>query len=237
MIFDISNISDPELIGEFTGSGKYSQSFVRGEHVYLAGEELEVVNTSNLNNIIEIAYDPYVGLATGIHVTDTHVYLTDYFGGLLILSWLKDSDNDLLSDEEELTLGEDGFITNPNNWDTDGDQLTDFQEMTYETDPTDEDSDDDELSDYEEIYTHDTDPLDSDSDDDNLSDYDEIFTHGTDPNDEDSDDDGFTDDEEIEAGSDPMDPSITPKAGLNVIMISLLGIASLLGLLVMRRRK
>ena len=58
-----------------------------------------------------------------------------------------DSDNDGLTDDEEIALG-----TDPNNPDTDGDGLTDGEEVnTYGTSPLLVDTDDDGFTDFEEI--------------------------------------------------------------------------------------
>ncbi len=90
--------------------------------------------------------------------------------------------------------------------DTDGDGLTDYEELhTYNTDPDDEDSDDDGLNDGDEVNIHGTDPLNSDSDDDGLSDGDEISI-GTDPLASDTDGDGLMDGREVSTGTDPLDP-------------------------------
>ncbi|MHA1729023.1 MAG: hypothetical protein ACTSWY_09850 [Promethearchaeota archaeon] len=51
-----------------------------------------------------------------------------------------DSDGDGLSDYEEIIPGEDGYITNPKNKDTEGDGQTDGQEASWGTDPTDPNS-------------------------------------------------------------------------------------------------
>ena len=53
-----------------------------------------------------------------------------------------DSDNDGIEDGEEVLSGVDGFISNPNNSDTDGDEFSDGNEVgqTPPTDPTDADS-------------------------------------------------------------------------------------------------
>jgi len=66
-----------------------------------------------------------------------------------------DSDGDLLTDEEEVKIG-----TNQFNWDTDGDDLMDSWEVhDYPTDPLLEDSDHDGMNDWEEItYLGLTDP-------------------------------------------------------------------------------
>ena len=65
--------------------------------------------------------------------------------------------------------------------DTDGDGLSDEQEVELGTDPEEADSDDDGLTDGEE------------------------YDLGTDPLDEDSDSDGMSDGEEVEIGTDPLD--------------------------------
>jgi hypothetical protein len=60
---------------------------------------------------------------------------------------LIDSDNDGLTDAEEIALG-----TDPFNPDTDGDGLTDFEEVRiYKTDPLNPDTDGDGFSDGEEV--------------------------------------------------------------------------------------
>ena len=87
-----------------------------------------------------------------------------------------DPDFDLLTNTNELLAG-----TNPSLDDTDGDGLTDGDEVNiYFTDPLDFDSDDDYLSDGDEI-TNSTDPLDIDSDNDNVNDGTEVSC-GSDPN-------------------------------------------------------
>ncbi len=101
-----------------------------------------------------------------------------------------DSDGDGLSDDDEIAIGTDPFDP-----DTDDDGLTDGEEVALGTDPLDPDSDGDGLTDGEEVALG-TDPLDPDTDDDGLDDGEEVDL-GTDPLDPDSDDDGIVD------GSDP----------------------------------
>ena len=67
-----------------------------------------------------------------------------------------DSDDDGLTDAEEADLG-----TDPSDADTDGDELSDGDEVhVYATDPSDPDTDDGGVSDGVEVLEDETDPLD-----------------------------------------------------------------------------
>ncbi|HUN65033.1 MAG TPA: OmpA family protein [Bacteroidota bacterium] len=104
-----------------------------------------------------------------------------------------DPDGDGLTNDEEKKLG-----TDPHNADTDGDGLSDGDEVNkYKTDPLKADSDGDGLSDGDEIHKYHTDPNKADTDGDGLSDADEILKYHTDPNKADTDGDGLTDGEEV----------------------------------------
>ena len=86
--------------------------------------------------------------------------------------------------------------------DTDGDGLTDVDEVTkYYTDPqvadADLDSDSDGLTNVDEVDIYLTDPLDADTDSDGLTDGEEVLTYTTDPNDSDTDGDGLIDGDEV----------------------------------------
>ncbi|WP_455234574.1 S8 family serine peptidase [Thiogranum longum] len=90
---------------------------------------------------------------------------------------LIDSDGDGLTNVEEIALGTDALDA-----DSDDDDLSDFDEdRLHGTDPRDADSDDDGLDDAEEVTVYYTDPLTPDSDGDGLSDFDEVAIYGTDP--------------------------------------------------------
>ncbi|NVJ19810.1 OmpA family protein [Myxococcus sp. AM011] len=88
--------------------------------------------------------------------------------------------------------------------DTDGDGLTDTEEIAIGTDPNNPDTDGDGVSDGIEVEVGGTDPLDDDSDDDGLLDGTEDKNHDgivdadeTDPNEADTDGDGIQDGTEL----------------------------------------
>ncbi|HSW55746.1 MAG TPA: OmpA family protein [Ignavibacteriaceae bacterium] len=112
---------------------------------------------------------------------------------LISESCSSDRDNDGLGKCDEEKLG-----TDPKNPDTDGDGLSDGDEVfDYKTDPLKADTDGDGLSDYDEIMKYNTDPLIADSDGDGLSDGDEVLNHKTDPLKADSDGDDLSDGDEV----------------------------------------
>ena len=102
--------------------------------------------------------------------------------------------------------------------DTDGDGLTDHEEVYFGTDPNNADTDGDGLSDRDEVRKYGTDPLDSDadkdSDGDGLTDAEEYLA-GTDPLNPDTDGDGLSDSIEEEVGLDPTRDDISRYEILN----------------------
>lgn len=105
-----------------------------------------------------------------------------------------DTDGDGLSDKDEVLI----YKTNPAKADTDGDGLSDGDEVwRFRTDPNKPDTDNDGLSDGAEISTYNTDPLKPDTDGDGLTDGEEVLTYHTDPLKADTDGDGVTDANEI----------------------------------------
>ena len=85
-----------------------------------------------------------------------------------------------------------GSIVPPCYVDSDGDGLTDDEELVHGTSPYKSDTDNDGLSDYYEIFTTQTDPTKADSDNDGLNDGEEVSL-GTDPLKADTDNDLWND--------------------------------------------
>lgn len=126
-----------------------------------------------------------------------------------------DTDGDGLSDNVEVrgwavtvTRLDGSTVTrqvtsDPNNPDTDGDDLWDAQELGIGTDPRAFDTDGDQLSDWAEFNEIYTDPTNQDSDGDSLDDFLEFTFFKTSPYLADTDGDQLTDDYEIFANRNP----------------------------------
>ena len=142
---------------------------------------------------------------------------------------VSDADNDSLSDYSEFQLSLDRYPKiDPLSVDTDEDGISDADEVNGSefrppTDPTAADSDDDGLNDGVETGTgifvsaNDTgsDPLIADTDGDGLTDSTEVLGNNpqgfkSDPNRKDSDGDGFSDVDEILIGSNPSNSGDVP---------------------------
>lgn len=109
-----------------------------------------------------------------------------------------DSDGDGISNEEEIAYG-----TNPYKADSDGDGLSDYQEIyTYKTSPVLADSDDDGILDEEEIALN-INPNNKDTDGDGLTDFEELRIYNTYAHLPDSDYDGLNDYDEILGNTNP----------------------------------
>ncbi|MBW2491102.1 MAG: hypothetical protein JRE65_08145 [Deltaproteobacteria bacterium] len=124
-----------------------------------------------------------------------------------------DSDQDGWPDKYEEKLGadpRDSKDTPDPQGDLDADGLVNEKEKEWGTDPTDPDTDNDNLSDSQEVTWRKSDPLNPDTDNDGLNDFNEVLK-GTDPRVPDSDGDGWLDKAEIDAASDPNNYSSTPR--------------------------
>ncbi|EKN64127.1 VWA domain-containing protein [Schinkia azotoformans] len=129
-----------------------------------------------------------------------------------VLDPMSDSDDDGLTDQEEMNLG-----TNPSISDTDKDGLSDGEEvLMYKTNPLKSDTDEDRLPDQYEIFATGTDPLIIDSDKNGINDSEEDMDRdnlsnikeleiGTDPNLYDTDFDGLSDSDELNQKTNPFE--------------------------------
>jgi hypothetical protein len=90
--------------------------------------------------------------------------------------------------------------------DSDGDGLTNDQELNAGTDPNNADTDGDGLSDYQELTSSRTDPKTFDTDKDGLTDGEEVQVYNTNPLIKDTDSDGYSDGDEVRAGYNPIGP-------------------------------
>jgi hypothetical protein len=108
--------------------------------------------------------------------------------------------------------------------DTDGDGLTDPQEVLYGTDLNNPDTDADGISDGDEVAngTDPTTPEPVDTDGDGLTDAEEDIL-GTDPNNPDTDGDGVSDGDEVDNGTDPLNAPDSDGDGLSDIREAELG--------------
>lgn len=120
-----------------------------------------------------------------------------------------DTDGDGLPDSWELANMTNRLVIDADE-DPDMDTRTNIQEFTDGTNPQDVDSDDDELNDGDEVIAM-SDPLDSDSDNDSLLDGAEVTIHLTSPILADTDMDGFSDSVELEYGTIPTNETSFPK--------------------------
>ncbi|MDZ7721532.1 MAG: hypothetical protein U5R06_01590 [candidate division KSB1 bacterium] len=128
-----------------------------------------------------------------------------YFGFLLGLVFAgpgadADPDKDGLTNKIEKELG-----TDPKKADTDGDGLSDGDEINrWKTNPLRPDSDNDGLNDGNEVHKYKTDPLKTDTDSDGLNDGAEVNQYKTAPLKADSDGDGLNDGPESKRSTNPI---------------------------------
>lgn len=130
-------------------------------------------------------------------------------GTAIALNAGADTDGDGLTNGDEVRLG-----TDLNSPDTDNDGLTDAVEANeQETNPLQRDTDRDGLPDGQEVNEAGTDPQERDSDGDGLTDGQEVNTERTNPLDRDSDDDGISDG----ADTSPISTSTPPPPTVDLV--------------------
>ncbi len=132
----------------------------------------------------------------------------------VIQSTLLDADLDGIRDSWEVAYGLDPTDPADALLDRDADGLNNLGEFQNDTDIDNPDSDGDTLTDGEEVNTYGSNPLETDSDGDTLPDDYEVG-YGLNPTDaddatDDKDGDGINNRDEFRAGTDPSDPASTP---------------------------
>jgi len=146
--------------------------------------------------------------------SDHVLYILSDEGRLSAINTQPDYDGDGLPTWWERRYGLDPYFTDDANTDTDGDLLTNSQEYAHYSNPLLADSDGDELSDYDEVSVHGTQADLPDTDGDKMSDGWEARHQllPNDPTDANLDPDGDTSSnhEESLADTDPNDPTSTP---------------------------
>ncbi len=197
-----SETGRPVLTGTYDPEDTETLSVTVNGVTYTSGEDPELTLDEDGTWSLDLS-DLMVPLPEGVY--DVEIVAEDAVGNTA---------TDLT--EDEITILEHNELPYDDGTDTDGDGLTDWEEIyVYDTDPLDPDTDGDGLSDGDEVLVHDTDPLDPDTDGDGLSDGEEVLLHDTDPHNTDTDGDGLTDGEEVnDYGSDPTNPD-TSGDGIN----------------------
>ncbi|MAT38092.1 MAG: hypothetical protein CL946_00660 [Ectothiorhodospiraceae bacterium] len=195
LYFAPQNVNGEDLAKLQDDYGKWTLAIpLTVEFEYLLSDRLAL----NANAAMHITFTDYLDGYSGDNGSDA--YMT--FGLGIAYSFPapdRDSDYDGLTNREEL----DEHGTDPYNIDTDGDGLTDLQEIHAATDPRNPDSDYDGLRDGEELHRWGSDPLAVDTDGDGINDLQETVL-GTHPFRQDTDGDGLNDKLELNRGTNPL---------------------------------
>lgn len=135
-ILDISDLSNPTKINEYSiGNNDTLDVIVSDGFAYIAKSDggVEIINVSNPYSIVKIGEFYDGGSASSLALNGSLLYVADGDDGIEILALTLDSDGDGLSDENEINV----YGTNPNNDDTDSDGYTDGEEVKKGTNPLD----------------------------------------------------------------------------------------------------
>ncbi|MGC9778362.1 MAG: hypothetical protein HZR80_03890 [Candidatus Heimdallarchaeota archaeon] len=182
-ILEVSQYTHLEIVGQFDDGEKAHSIAVYQEFIFVADgyNNLDVISKDNDNDGL-VDY-----VENNIYNTDSNDPDSDQ-DGLSDLEELlmyntnpnnSDTDSDQLPDLFELENSLNPF-ENDAAEDPDEDGLTNLEEYGYLTDPQDEDTDDDFLTDYEEVIDYNTDSNNPDTDGDGWSDSWEVY-YETDP--------------------------------------------------------
>lgn len=201
----------PDVENERVGGGKFLKIaiFVVIVAILILGGYL--VYTNFLSGEDEIAINEGEGLVVDNNeaqvsvVDNTQANNQDNSQGDFVVPIVEQENESVINNNDGVGDQPDSEIINPNTVDSDGDGLTDYDEVNvYNTNPNLIDTDFDGLTDYEEVVANKTDPLKADTDGDGLTDYEEVKVYSSDPLSVDTDGDGYSDGEEVKAGYSPL---------------------------------
>lgn len=137
------------VIGGGYGGWQFYQKYRAGQTTTPVASQTNVATTPTTTPVSNQGVVPVtVASSTApVAATPTSTVITNIANNAILFGQPVDSDRDGLNDDQEKTLG-----TDPNNADTDGDGVSDYNEvMIYHTDPLNPDSDGDGWTDGEEI--------------------------------------------------------------------------------------
>jgi hypothetical protein len=207
-IYDIADPTNIQLLDSVNTNGYSYDLALYQDYALVADKQggVVIINISTITDTIKVGQYVYPTVL-GIGVYDQYVVAGAQTDGLLVLAF--DSDGDSLTDSDEVTI----WGTDPFDWDTDDDEMPDGFEVNNNLNPLDasdvnNDPDNDGLNNGQE-YLEGTDPHNPDTDGDLMPDGYEVEV-GYDPtivNDDDLDDeDGLLPYQEYLLGTDPFDP-------------------------------
>lgn len=208
------DVEEPEEDGDYTVTFdlNYDGAPEVNEQIVVSGNTINMPSDPEREGYIFIGW--YTDKECVSRYNFSYAIIDDItlFAGWFDADNSNDTDNDGLIDALEIY-----FETEITKADTDGDTLTDYEELyiTY-TNPLFVDSNDNGIEDLDEDFDGDqmnngqecsfsTNPYSSDTDNDTLSDYEEIYVYFTNPINADSDNDGLEDGIEVEYLMDPND--------------------------------
>jgi hypothetical protein len=205
-VLNVGNPANITLAGSYDTPGYARRVAVAGNLAFVADYHsgLQVLNVGNPANITLAGSYDTPGYAGGVAVVGNLAFVAAGSSGLQVLQYEPvDNDSDGMQVFWEIEHGLNPDDPSDASRDKDLDGLTNLQEFLARTNPELADSDGDGLSDYDEIFTYCIDPASADSDRDGLGDRDELNVYGTDPGNSDTDHDGANDRLELVLGRNP----------------------------------
>ncbi len=225
----LANYGDYDLFSDNFGNTllAFEKNESNFNDIYLKHKPKESTTWDDLGLVISSAFDPSITVDIHGNVYIAYTKLFESANEVYIKTGILDSDQDGLSDADEINI----YNSDPYDIDTDNDFISDGQEVqVYNTNPIDSDTDNDLMPDGFEIdnnfdplnetdaaedfdsdgltnleeYIAGTEPKNPDTDSDSLSDGDEVNIYFTDPTDVDTDNDLMWDGWEVNFDLNPL---------------------------------